>query len=51
MNEKEQLRDLSEMQARRQQDPHYIPWIAVSAKTEFVRFAYTPPVEAKTGGG
>ncbi|KKK55952.1 hypothetical protein LCGC14_3069400, partial [marine sediment metagenome] len=36
----------SEMQARMQQDPHYIPWIAVSAKTgqgktEFVRFAYT----------
>jgi len=36
----------SELQARMQQDPHYIPWIAVSAKTgagktEFVRFAYT----------
>ncbi len=36
----------SELQARMQQDPHYIPWISVSAKTgagktEFVRFAYT----------
>jgi hypothetical protein len=36
----------SEMQAKMQQDPHHIPWIAVSAKTgqgktEFVRFAYT----------
>jgi len=36
----------SELQARMQQDPHYIPWITVSAKTqagktEFVRFAYS----------
>jgi phage portal protein BeeE len=36
----------SELQARMAQDPHYIPWITVSArtgagKTEFVRFAYS----------
>lgn len=34
------------IEARMKQDPHYIPWIAVSAKsgqgrTEFVRFAYS----------
>lgn len=36
----------AEIQARMAQDPHYIPWIAVSSKTgagktEFVRFAYS----------
>jgi len=36
----------AEMAARMQQDPHYIPWIAVNSKTgqgktEFVRFAYS----------
>jgi len=36
----------AEMAAKMQQDPHYIPWIAVNSKTgqgktEFVRFAYS----------
>ena len=36
----------AEVQARMMQDPHYIPWVVVSAKTgagktEFVRFAYS----------
>jgi hypothetical protein len=36
----------AELQSRMAQDPHYIPWIAVSSKTgagktEFVRFAYS----------
>lgn len=36
----------TEIQLRMQQDPHYIPWIAVNSrtgqgKTEFVRFAYS----------
>ncbi len=35
-----------ELTARMQQDPHYIPWIAVNSKTgqgktEFIRFAYS----------
>jgi hypothetical protein len=36
----------AELQSRMAQDPHYIPWITVSAKTgagktEFIRFAYS----------
>lgn len=36
----------SEVEARMQQDPHYIPWMAISSKSgqgkmEFVRFAYS----------
>ena len=39
-------RTKAEVEAKMQQDPHYIPWIAVSNKTqqgrtEFVRFAYS----------
>lgn len=39
-------RTKARVEARMQQDPHYIPWIAVSSKqgsgrTEFVRFAYS----------
>ena len=36
----------AEIEARMQQDPHYIPWVAIASKTgqgrmEFVRFAYS----------